>query len=94
MNNRLFVGNLPFTTTETELRELFESHGVVTSVNIPTDRESNRPRGFGFVEFEEEASAQTALSALNGVNLGGRDLRVDTVRERPRTTPQRREARY
>jgi RNA recognition motif-containing protein len=79
---KLYVGNLPFSTTEEELREIFEQHGPTVSVRVITDRETGRSRGFGFVEFEEEANAEKALQALNGMDVGGRSLRVNEAQDR------------
>jgi RNA recognition motif-containing protein len=81
---KIYVGNLPFTATEADVKELFAQHGNVDSVALPTDRETGRPRGFGFVEMPQ-ADAQRAMAALNGHNLGGRPLRVNEAQERPRT---------
>jgi RNA recognition motif-containing protein len=78
---KIYVGNLPFTATDDQLRELFTQHGSVESVNLITDRETGRPRGFGFVEMEA-ADADTAISALNGTSLGGRSLNVNEARPR------------
>jgi RNA recognition motif-containing protein len=78
---KIYVGNLPFTATDDQLRELFTQHGAVESVNLITDRETGRPRGFGFVEMEA-ADADTAISALNGTSLGGRSLNVNEARPR------------
>jgi RNA recognition motif-containing protein len=66
------------------VRELFAQHGTVESVALPTDRETGRPRGFGFVEMPQ-ADAQRAMQALNGFNMGGRPLRVNEAQDRPRT---------
>lgn len=82
LGKKLYVGNLPFTTTEDELRELFERHGGVASVNVITDRETGRPRGFAFVEMEDASAAETAMRALDGSDLGGRNLRVNEAQER------------
>ena len=82
MAKKLFVGNLPYSATEEELRELFAQYGEVQSVKLITDRETGRPRGFAFIEMED-AEAQAAIDALNGTELGGRNLRVDVARERP-----------
>ncbi len=79
MGKRLYVGNLPFSVTEEELRGLFEVHGTVESVSLITDRETGRPRGFGFVEVE---NGDAAIEALNGTELGGRTLRVNEAHER------------
>lgn len=81
MSKKLYVGNLPFTATEQELRSLFEQHGPVTSVSLVNDRETGRPRGFGFVEMEDNG-AQAAISALDGKNFGGRTLRVNEAHDR------------
>ena len=81
---KIYVGNLPFTATEADVKELFAQHGNVDSVALPTDRETGRPRGFGFVEMPQ-ADAQRAMQALNGFNMGGRPLRVNEAQDRPRT---------
>jgi RNA recognition motif-containing protein len=81
LGKKLYVGNLPFSTTEAELRSLFEKHGTVESVNVITDRETGRPRGFAFVEMEASA-AEAAMQALDGRELGGRTLRVNEANER------------
>jgi RNA recognition motif-containing protein len=79
----IYVGNLPFSATEDELRQLFEKHGKVESVKLINDRETGRPRGFGFVEMSG-SDAQTAIQQMNGFNMGGRALRVNEAQERPR----------
>ena len=81
---KLYVGNLPFSTTEAELRSLFEPFGEVTSASIVMDRETGRPRGFGFVEMSQ-ADAARAIQSLNGYSMGGRPLRVNEAQDRPRT---------
>jgi cold-inducible RNA-binding protein len=81
---KIYVGNLPFSADEASVRELFAQHGTVESVALPTDRETGRPRGFGFVEMPQ-ADAQRAMQALNGFNMGGRPLRVNEAQDRPRT---------
>ena len=81
MGKRLYVGNIPFTTTEDELRDTFEKHGPVESVRVITDRETGRSRGFAFVEMEENA-AETAIRALDGSQMGGRSIRVNEAHER------------
>ena len=81
---KIYVGNLPFSATEPEIRELFGQHGTVESVALPTDRETGRPRGFGFVEMPQ-ADAAKAIEALNGFSMGGRQLRVNEAQDRPRT---------
>jgi RNA recognition motif-containing protein len=78
---RLYVGNLPFSATEDEVRELFEQHGRVLSCSLINDRETGQPRGFGFVEMEEDG-ADSAVQALNGYSLGGRSLKVNEARPR------------
>jgi RNA recognition motif-containing protein len=78
---RIYVGNLPYTSTEDELRELFSRHGTVESVNLIIDRDTGRSRGFAFVEMDP-SGADAAISALNGQDLGGRSLRIDEARER------------
>ncbi len=82
MGNKLYVGNIPFSTTEAELREVFERHGTVGSVNVITDRETGRPRGFAFVEMGDASSAEAAMRALDGTDLGGRSLRVNEALDR------------
>ena len=79
---KLYVGNLSFQTTESELMELFTEHGEVTSASIVTDRDTGRSRGFGFVEFAGDSSGKAAIEALNGSNFGGRDLTVNEARPR------------
>lgn len=80
MAYRLFVGGLPFATTSEELEELFAKHGKVTSARVITDRETQRSKGFGFVEFESEDEGKAAEKALNGSDLGGRTLTVNQAR--------------
>ena len=82
MGKKLYVGNLAFSSTEADLRELFEQHGALVSVNVITDRETGRSRGFAFVEFEEASGAEKAQQALDGQDLGGRSLRVNEAHER------------
>jgi len=83
----LYVGNLPFSATETEVRELFEQHGTVESVNLINDRETGRPRGFGFVDMSAD-DAQKAIAGLNGFAMNGRQLRVNEARERAPRAPR------
>ena len=80
---KLYVGNLPFSATDAEINELFSKHGKVHSVALINDRETGRPRGFGFVEMDDEA-IQPAIEALNGFDMGGRQLRVNEAQERGR----------
>jgi cold-inducible RNA-binding protein len=87
---QIFIGNLAFTATEAEVRELFEAYGVVDRVNLITDRETGRLRGFGFVEMEDDKAAQAAIAGLNGTTLGERTLHVNEARPREdRGGPQR-----
>ena len=83
----LYVGNLPHSTNESELRSLFEPHGQVEKVSVVTDRETGRSRGFAFVEMTDAAEAEKAIAALNGSDLGGRTLKINEAKpktERPR----------
>jgi len=82
--SKIYVGNLPFTATEAEIRTLFSQHGTVESVSLPTDRETGRPRGFGFVEMSQGDAAR-AIQNVNGQELGGRALRVNEAQDKPRT---------
>lgn len=87
----IYVGNLPFSATEQEVRELFAEYGTVTGVNLITDRDSGRPRGFGFVEMDD--GGDKAIDALNDREMDGRNLRINEAK--PRTDrPQRRERRW
>ena len=81
MSKKIYVGNLPFSANADEVRELFAAHGNVLNVNLINDRETGRPRGFGFVEMEE-ADADKAIEAINGTEYGGRTLNVNEARER------------
>ncbi len=83
MGKRLYVGNLPYQTSEEQLRSLFEGvGGTVAEVRIVTDRETGRPRGFAFVELATEAQAEAAVDALHGKPFGGRPLTVSEAKER------------
>ena len=81
---KIYVGNLPFSASEADVRTLFSAHGTVESVSLPTDRETGRPRGFGFVEMSQ-ADAARAIQSLNGHDMGGRQLRVNEAQDKPRT---------
>jgi RNA recognition motif-containing protein len=81
VSKRIYVGNLPFSASEEEVRQLFSAHGEVISVSLPNDRDTGRPRGFGFVEMAND-DADKAIEALDGKSLGGRALRVSEARER------------
>ncbi len=83
----IYVGNLPFSATENDVRTLFEKHGTVQSVKLVNDRETGRPRGFGFVEMPS-SDAQTAIQHVNGFDMGGRPLRVNEARERESRPPR------
>jgi RNA recognition motif-containing protein len=78
---KIYVGNLPYSATEDELRDLFGQHGEVQSVSLVNDRETGRPRGFGFVEMGGE-DADAAIQALDGAQMGGRTLKVNEARPR------------
>lgn len=77
---KIYLGNLPFSATEDEIRDLFSPHGEVVSISLMTDRETGRPRGFGFVEMS--SGGEKAINALNGVSMGGRNLNVNEARPR------------
>jgi cold-inducible RNA-binding protein len=79
---KLYVGNLSFNTSESQLRELFAAHGDVTSASLVMDRETGRPRGFGFVEFANDEHAKAAMAALSGANIDGRNLTVNEAKPR------------
>ena len=79
MAQKLYVGNLPFKATESEVEDLFVQYGTVLSVKLITDRDSGGPRGFGFVEMEDSGEA---VSSLDGAEMGGRNLRVNEAHER------------
>lgn len=83
METKLYVGNLPFSATEEELRALFEKAGTVVSADIVKDRETGKSRGFAFVQMGSQAEAEKAVSMLNGYSLGGRQLRVNPAQARP-----------
>jgi RNA recognition motif-containing protein len=78
----IYVGNLPYTATEDDVRALFEPYGQVTRANIVMDRETGRPRGFGFVEMAQDSEANAAIEALNGSQMAGRSLTVNEARPR------------
>ena len=80
MNNKLFVGNLSFNTTENDLQDAFAAHGTVLETNLMVDRASGRPRGFGFVTMSSPEEAQKAIAALNGATVDGRALTVNEAR--------------
>src|SRR3984885_8039156 len=81
---KIYVGNLPFTATDEEIRTLFAAHGTVESVALPIDRDTGRPRGFGFVEMSK-ADASRAIQNRNGTDMGGRSLKVNEAQDKPRS---------
>ena len=88
----LYVGNLPHSTTEAELRNVFEAHGAVEKVSLVTDRDTGRSRGFAFVEMTDARAADKAIAALNGSDLGGRTLTINEAKpksDRPKSGGQR-----
>jgi RNA recognition motif-containing protein len=86
---KLYVGNLPFTATEDSVRTLFAPHGSVEKVSLINDRDTGRPRGFGFVEMSSD-DASRAMHALNGQEMDGRPLKIDQAQDRPREGASRR----
>jgi RNA recognition motif-containing protein len=88
----LYVGNLPHSTTEAELRSIFQEHGAVERVSLVIDRDTGRARGFGFVEMTNASEADKAIAALDGSDLGGRPMKVNEAKpktDRPRSGGQR-----
>lgn len=79
---KLYVGNLPYSTTDADLQELFAEYGTVESASVIMDRETGRSKGFGFVELAEDAQAKAAIDALNGKDFGGRNVVVNEARPR------------
>ena len=78
----IYIGNLPYSTSEDDLRDLFATHGEVSSVNIIIDRDSGRSKGFGFVEMPDKAQAESAINAINQSDVNGRSVRVNEARPR------------
>lgn len=87
VNKTLYAGNLPFTASEDEVKTLFQQHGDVVSVRLINDRETGRPRGFGFVQMAD-ADAVAAMNALDGTDFGGRAIRVNEAKERRPRRPR------
>jgi cold-inducible RNA-binding protein len=85
---KLYVGNLSYDATEASIRTAFEAHGEVTSVNLITDRDTGRAKGFGFVEMGSADDAQKAKSALDGTQVDGRTLKVDVAKEMAPRAPR------
>lgn len=77
---KIYVGNCPYDVSEEKLRDLFAAYGDVDSVNVITDRDTGRPRGFAFVEMSDASAAQAAIKGVNGTDLGGRALNVNEAR--------------
>jgi RNA recognition motif-containing protein len=90
MNNKLFVGNLSFETTENDLQDTFAAHGTVVETNLMMDRTTGRPRGFGFVTMSNQDEAEKAMNALNGFSLGNRSLTVNVAKPREERAPGQR----
>ena len=86
MSNKLFVGNLSFNTTENDLQDAFAAHGTVTETNLMMDRETGRPRGFGFITMSSSEEAQKAIDGLNGKDMDGRALTVNVAKPREERT--------
>ena len=82
MARKIYVGNLPWSTTSSDLEAIFSPHGAVRSAEVISDRETGRSRGFGFVEMETDEGLQAAINALNGHEMNGRPLTVNEARER------------
>jgi RNA recognition motif-containing protein len=82
MGSKLYVGNLSYETTSSDLQQLFAQHGAVTSAELISDRETGRSKGFGFVQMGSEGEAQAAITALNGQQVGGRALTVNEAKPR------------
>jgi RNA recognition motif-containing protein len=82
VSKKIYVGNLPFSSTEADLKDAFGRHGTVESVSLITDRETGRPRGFAFIEMDEARAAGDAIRALDGSDLGGRNIKVSEAQAR------------
>ncbi|MBN1697093.1 MAG: RNA-binding protein [Spirochaetales bacterium] len=90
MSKKIYVGNMSYSTTESELEELFSQYGTVMNVNIVTDRNTNRSKGFAFVEMEDNDCADTAIAKVNNTEFNGRNLKVNEAHQRkPRTNNYR-----
>lgn len=88
MANKIYIGNLNFRTTEESLSSIFSQYGEVTSVSIIKDRNTGLSKGFGFVEYADEASFDKAIQAMNGKELDGRRVRVSLAEDKPRRGPR------
>jgi RNA recognition motif-containing protein len=82
MSTNIYVGNLPFSTTDSDLESLFAEYGAVSRAQVITDRDTGRSRGFGFVEMESDTDAEKAITELDGTDVGGRSLNVNVARPR------------
>jgi RNA recognition motif-containing protein len=82
LSTKLYVGNIAFSSTDADLKDLFGRHGTVESASVVTDRQTGRSRGFAFVEMEDANAAQDAIRALDGTDLGGRTIKVDQAQDR------------
>lgn len=83
MGRKLYVGNLAFSVSSSEIEQLFANHGTVTSATVISDRATGQSKGFGFVEMSSDSEAQAAIAALNGQELGGRALKVNEAQPKP-----------
>lgn len=84
----IYVGNLPFSISDADLEETFGQHGQVTRVNVVTDRDTGRPRGFAFVDMPDDAQARAAIAAINGTSIGGRVVSANEARPREDRGPR------
>jgi RNA recognition motif-containing protein len=82
MSKNIYVGNLSYSIDDQELERLFSQHGTVKSARVITDRDTNRSKGFGFVEMEDNSEAEAAIAALNGTEVDNREIKVNEARER------------
>lgn len=89
MATKLFVGGLPYSTTDEELEQIFAAHGTVVSARVITDRDTGRSKGFGFVEMENDDEAKAAIAALNDTDMGGRRIAVNEARPMEKRPPRR-----
>jgi len=83
MGKKLYVGNLPYSVSDSDLQQMFEGHGTVVSAQVIMDRDTGRSKGFGFVEMSSDAEAQAAVDAMNGKDINGRPLTVNEARPKP-----------
>ena len=80
---KIYIGNMSFDTTEETVRQAFEAYGEINSINLISDRDTGRPKGFGFVEMANDEHAKAAIAGLNGTDMGGRTVNVNEARPRP-----------